>query len=689
MCLLAKTNSRSINIPIYNEGPHTHILVFQFNLRENEGATNNYPVTRQPSPFLYKGLEVNHDYKKNMEKASLLAKRDIRLGNFHFNEDDLDLVPVKERKGDNAQKKASNRVSSPEKSLSMVHGSFSPGRSLVNYCPKKAASPKKNSVLNKPWKQKDSPENIVNIPTAGTENVPKDTTKRSLSIIIDNLLHAYNDLKKPTGKKGYPDDIEQDRLQRRVEEQRRHLYRMLYNTKRHVSQLVMQLERTASNHRKTVLNQSNIMCHLNTAYRSLMSGLNSFIRVSQTLHSTYMTELKSTVRTELSLLLKELKSVCNLMNIQIATLESSPMSSPAVPRNDSNAQPTSPVQKLNIGDKTKNVPEGPLSPERNESLKAAVKSLVTAELSKKHYDDVKQRSAHSVMAQQKIMYSNKKVSKNKPVKVIRPKSTSNARKFKDITSNKRPVSANTGKGKRALGDIDTNRSGRPISAPCSASPEPLEIHGNITPFITEREMARQAWIDELGTSRPIFTEVNNPIEVVQTPVKQNNVPTEIGKKELCQSSKCDTTMVQLLYKLEEIEKEDEEIRSRWLHIQYSDPQKQSECDKSHVVLPSANLLEPVTGIITSVHSTCFRTELAELKVIQRHRILEIESYKDSMLQYLRLTKNFKTERFDPWATINNIVDGIINDLVGEVCNEITYSCDSLASNIYLSEFLPA
>ena len=662
---------------------------FQFNLKEYKGATTNCPVIRQPSPFLYHGLENNHEHDKEMEAASLLAKRDIRLGKFSFNEDDLDLVPVKERKTDSNVRPISNALADSEKSTTILHGSFSPGRHLMNHHPRKNTSLRnKIADVTLPSKSKKSTEHVVNIPTAGIEIFPKNNTKNSLSVIVDNLLHAYNDLKKPPSQKRYPDEIEQERLQRRVEEQRRHLYRMLYNTKRHVNQLVMQLERTAFNHRKTVMSQSNTLCHLNTAYRSLMSGLNSFIRVSHTLHSTFMTELKKKVRAELSSLLKELKTVCNLMDIQIATLDS-PVNSPAVTNPHENAQISSPVQKLEIDGKiSKHIPEGPLSPERNESLKAAVKSLITAELSKKQTYDVKQRSNVSNVPQQKSISMNRKVPKNKPLnkKVIRPKSTSSTRKIKEPSSFKRPVSANPGKGKRPLGDVENCR---PISTPSLKSADPLEIHGNITPFITEREMARQAWIDELGKSRTSYTGAATPADTNQAYRNPTRSPIKASGIETYQRNGIDTTMVQLLNKLEEIEREDEEIRSRWLHIQYSDPHKPIDHDQSPVVLPSADLLEPVSEIIPSVHSTCFRTQLAEVKVIPKQRIFAIESYRDSMLQYLRLTKHFKTERFDPWLTINNVVDEIIGSLVRDLCKEITSSCDSLASNIYLSEFLPA
>jgi hypothetical protein len=89
-----------------------------------------------------------------------------------------------------------------------------------------------------------------------------------------------------------------------------------------------------------------------------------------------------------------------------------------------------------------------------------------------------------------------------------------------------------------------------------------------------------------------------------------------------------------------------------------------------------------------VQSGCLKTGEALLHTPNQNK-RQIGSYKDAMLQYLRLTKHFKTRGFDPWATINNIVDQIVNDLVDDVCYEIIDSCDGIADNIYLSEFLPA
>ena len=102
------------------------IFIFQFNLEGVNAENNNKATTRQPSPMLFNGIENRHDYNNTMEKAMLLAKRDIRLGNLP-KDDDLDHIPVKEVKIQNppmqgfsfGDKKHSNLV---------AHDSSSPGR---------------------------------------------------------------------------------------------------------------------------------------------------------------------------------------------------------------------------------------------------------------------------------------------------------------------------------------------------------------------------------------------------------------------------------------------------------------------------------------------------------------------------------------------------------------------------------
>ena len=657
-------------------------FIFQFNLEGVNAENNNKATTRQPSPMLFNGIENRHDYNNTMEKAMILAKRDIRLGNLP-KDDDLDHIPVKEVKIQNppmqgfsfGDKKHSNLV---------AHDSSSPGRSISHSSHAKLARSRKNQTN---YAEK-SPSLKVNIPSAESDS-PYSRSIKSISMMIDNLEHAYTDLGRPISKQGYPDPIVEVRLQRRVEEQRRHLCRLLYNTKRHVSQMVDQLKRTAFNHRTIVLIQSNIFSHMNSAYRSLMSALNSFIRVSRTLHSTYMTDLVKKIRGDLKSLLAELKQICVLLDMPIS---SSPVSSP-VHGGPTNGIIVSPVGKLNMTGKVHQIPGAPLSPDRNDSLKAAIKSLLVDKMSKIDLS-AKEVSLPSSATQKKNIVMNKKAPASKPPnsKVIKPKSKGNISRYN--TDYKRAMSAGVKRGKRPLGK-PSNSSSRPTSAPHQSKNETLEIRGKVTPLITERELARQAWIDELGKGGSISPNPNETHSIDNSFTIEKKiddiqeikpVAIEIPRAEASFKSKeMSATMTQLLNQLEEIQKEDEDIRSRWLHMQYSNPLNITD-DASPVFLPSADLVS--ISYSPSIQGSCLKTGVANLHCpVQKVR--QIESYRKAMLQYLRLTKHFKTRGFDPWATINSIVDDIVGDLVEDVCGEIINSCNGIADNIYLSEFLPA
>ena len=630
--------------------------------------------------MLFNGIENRHDYNNTMERAMLLAKRDIRLGNLP-KDDDLDHIPVKEDKILNSAKLTCNNVTKPGNG-NLLANSFSPGQAHVpQRSTKGSVQSRKARTLNT---NKSAPLK-VNIPSAEYDS-PSNKSIQSISMMIDNLEHAYTDLGRPISKQGYPDPIVEVRLQRRVEEQRRHLYRLLYNTKRHVSQIVDQLKRTAFMHRTIVLTQSNVFSHMSSAYRSLMGALNSFIRVSRTLHSTYMTDLVKKIRGDLKLLLEELRRVCDLLDIQISS-PVSPVPSPlqVAPTNSM----VIPVSKLNLSEKVKQTTGAPLSPDRNESLKAAIKSLLINNVSKININE-KEISPPSLTTQTKNLVINKKAPSTKPSnsKVIKPKSKGNVSRYN--TRNKRAMSAGVRKAKRPLGKTSDLLT-RPTSAPNQSKLDPLEVRGKVTPLITERELARQAWIDELGkcTASPELTnsindishEENNIDRIKEAKPKPITIPhgePSFNTKEM------NTTMTQLLNQLEEIQREDEDIRSRWLHIQYSNPLNVTE-ELSPVVLPSADLVS--TSISPAVISGCSKTGKAVVHV-SRQKMHQIDSYRDAMFQYLRLTKHFKTSGFDPWATINNIVDNIVDDLVDDVCNEIINSCDGIADNIYLSEFLP-
>ncbi|XP_063682041.1 uncharacterized protein LOC134816921 [Bolinopsis microptera] len=657
----------------------------RFNLERANAAINNKAAIRQPSPMLFNGIENHHDNNNTMERAMLLAKRDIRLGNL-FKDDDLDHIPVKEVKIKSPEKLVSNNNLSQHKHgyvKAPARTSFSPGRPYVSHSPNRnPVESRKASV----WRPNKSASFRVNIPSAAPDSTANKSIK-SISMMIDNIEHAYIDLGKPVSKQGYPDPIVELRLQRRVEEQRRHLCRLLYNTKRHVSELVGQLKRTAFIHRGIVLTQSNVFSHMSTAYRSLMSALNSFIRVSRTLQSTYMTDLVKKVRGDLKLLLQELRTICELQDVQISTLISpAPSPSQVVSTNSV----IGPAGKLNLADKVKQATGSPLSPDRNESLKAALKSLIVNNMSKMNI------SAKEKSRPPKNLVINKKAPSTKPSnsKVIKPKSKGNVSRYNNTY--KRAMSAGVKRGKRPLGK-PLHEPLRPTSAPNKAKWDPLEIRGNVTPLITEREVARQAWIDELGRGNcpasPELTlstgELSHAEEkfdeikaVIPSPISIPCAEPSFKTKELS------TTMTQLLGQLEEIQKEDDDIRSRWLHMQYSNPLNMTE-EVPLVCLPSAELI-PTSIIATppAIHSQCTKTGLALLN-FPKQNMRQIESYKNAMLQYLRLTKHFKTSGFDPWATINNIVDNIADNLVDDVCNEIINSCDGIADNIYLSEFLPA
>lgn len=351
-----------------------------------------------------------------------------------------------------------------------------------------------------------------------------------------------------------------------------------------------------------------------------------------------------------------------------------------------------PVSKLHLTPKVSQVTGAPLSPDRNESLKAAIKSLLVNNMSK---IDISARdfSSPPPTTQKKNLVINKKAPSKRPStsKVIKPKSTGNVSRYN--TNYKRAMSAGVKRGKRPLGKT-SNISSRPTSAPNQSKLEPLEIRGKVTPLITERELARQAWIDELGKGeRPTSTDLTQSLEVVSPDEKDLHETDEIKPRTIAiphaesgfKSKELSTTMTHILDELEEIEKEDEDIRNRWLHIQYSNPINITK-DSSPIFLPSADLVS--TYISPAVESSCSKIGEASLQV-SKHKIRQLDSYKEAMLQYLRLTKHFKTRGFDPWATINGIVDNIVSDLVDDVCHEIINSCDGIADNIYLSEFLPA
>ncbi|KAL5255294.1 hypothetical protein ACHWQZ_G014635 [Mnemiopsis leidyi] len=659
----------------------------KFNLEGVNAENNNKPTTRQPSPMLFNGIENRHDYTNTMEKAMLLAKRDIRLGNFP-KDDDLDHIPVKEvkvKKILNPPKLAFSN-SAKKHGYQGVHDTHSPGRSISHDFNARFSGSRKSQVDN----AEKSMSLKVNIPSVESDS-PSSKCIKSISMMIDNLGHAYTDLGRPISKQGYPDPIVEVRLQRRVEEQRRHLCRLLYNTKRHVSQMVDQLKRTAFNHRTIVLTQSNIFSHMNSAYRSLMSALNSFIRVSRTLHSTYMTDLVKKIRGDLKLLLAEFKQICVLLDMQISTV-TSPVSS-SVRGGLTNGIMLSPVGKLNITDKVHQIPGAPLSPDRNDSLKAAIKSLLVNKMSKMDLS-AKEISLPSSTTQKKNLVINKKAPSSKPSssKVIKPKSKGNISRYN--TDYKRAMSAGVTRGQRPLGK-PSNSSTRPSSATPKLKTDTLEIRGKVTPLITERELARQAWIDELGKGGPSFPDPNdthsieNSLSIDKTIDKIKElkpISIEIPHAEAnFKSKEMSATMTQLLNQLEEIQKEDEDIRSRWLHMQYSNPLNIKE-DGSPIFLPSADLVS--SNYPLSLQGSCLKTGLANLK-LPGQKVRQIESYREAMLQYLRLTKHFKIRGFDPWATINNIVDNIVVDLVEDVCDEIINSCDGIADNVYLSEFLPA
>lgn len=612
----------------------------------------------------------------------LLAKRDIRLGNLPF-DDDLDHVPVKEAKNQAPFKTTAHSVH--ERVPKMANKSFSPGRTLASQKgPQKSILPRKPPINSK----QHSSFLTVNIPTADADS-PGNRSFRSISIMIDNLVHAYTDLGKPVAKQGYPDPIVEVRLQRRVEEQRRHLYRLLYNTKRHVAQLVDQLKRTAFLHRNVVLVQSNVFSHLVTAYRSLMSSLNSFIRVSRTLHSSFMTDLVKKIRSDLKELLGELKRICDLLDVPITSLDA--ISSPTQVAPNPSVERL-PVPKLNLSEDLKQLGNAPLSPERNESLKAALKSLlinnIDATIAVKKDQPVNSRNTRS-KTKNLVMKKTAPSSKPTNAKVIKPKTQANVSRYN--TNYKRAMSADIRRGKRPLGQTRSTLK-RPTSAPSQQlTADKLEIKGKVTPLITEREMARQAWIDELEKQSCPPTPHSISLEStshpgVTTVVPGSIEPINIPKAEsVSENKEMSTTMTQLLDELKEIQKEDEDIRSRWIHLQYSKPKIVPE-EGSTVFLPSADLVWSNNDMGVLTH--CQKRGPVAVRVPE-HNMLQISSYREAMLQYLRLTKHFKTSGFDPWATINQIADSIAQDIVEDVCSDILASCDGIADNIFLSEFLPA
>eukprot|EP00116_Pleurobrachia_bachei_P004189 sb/3464451/ len=461
--------------------------------------------------------------------------------------------------------------------------------------------------------------------------------------MIDTLNHSIRELSKPVNTY-YNDTIEEDRLQRRVEEQRRHLYRMFYNTKRQVTQLVELLERTPFNHRTVVMAQTSTMSHLNTAYRSLMSGLGAFTRVSHTLKSNYMTQLKKKVRAEIRGLVDEIVKICRLLDIHINVLTSAP---------------ASPVPRLNI---TENLGEGseqlgggaPNSPERDESLKAAVRSLVQTKVDQGVLPPPPKRSPPPKSSKNIAMNKKAPPKVSQTKKVIKPK-------VSRYNPGKRPASAKLG---RPLGQVAS----RPFSAP---SRDPIEVHGgHVTPLITEKDLPRDTWMQKLhhGRAAPKFawSEHSNNC----TPMRADPPPSPTAMS---------TTMNQLLDELKELEREDDVMRNRWFHGRDS--------SEKSIVLPSANLfLASIDPGVISDHVKSTERVISNVTLTEE-AVDNISAYKTSMEQYLRMTKHYQTEKFNPWATLDNIVGEIVDSVVGEVLGELGECCDGLASTLYLSEFV--
>ena len=136
-----------------------------------------------------------------MESAALLARRDIRLGNYHFDDgaleiilafksdismmvfrnklffvlklryiSDLDIIPVKEERAPRPASHIQPKINS------LVHEPFSPGRCFTKRSP--AVRP---------------PPHVVNIPTAVVDSGPSQT----IVAMVDDLKHVHMTLGKP------------------------------------------------------------------------------------------------------------------------------------------------------------------------------------------------------------------------------------------------------------------------------------------------------------------------------------------------------------------------------------------------------------------------------------------------------------------------------------------------------------
>jgi len=653
----------------------------QFNLNKRHGEPNNQPTLRQPAPLVlsHYGKDAGN-MSQSMEMAVTLARRDIRLRNVTPIHDDLDTIPVKE-------------ISKLKPVPKIPVG-------------KQVRKPLRvNPVVTPVTKQLKS-TNIVSMPVK--EPVPKfdesntQTERQSVIVMIEALSNIKDRLARPNNKKLFPDPIEEARYERRAEAQRRNLYRVLYNAKRHTVQLVTFLERTAFIHRVTVLKQSSIMCHMLNAHRSLMSALGIFLKGAQMLNSAFMKGLKKDVVREVDVLLEEFDKVANLLDIQTQTFTTEP---------DEGSDQENSVPQLKILDIRKSNP--PLSPERDESLRAAVRSLVKTSIMQKRNstppppvsdeetEQPQQRTTH--ILNDMLHKTSAKKPAMKPKTKLKPKS---------VTKKKRPTTAAPNKI-RSLGNIKKSDVERPCSAPLIGNGQyvspysadhdiPLMIRGGqLTPYITERELARQAWLDKLTEDQPFDdykssdslqnyvpsssrTELARP-KTPLSPVKQKTSPFKAASV----GAEMSTTMVQLLDKLEEIEKEEDEIRNRWLHIQYSDPYQHK--DPGPVVLPSAELLASPSDLLedspTIYTEHCKDSGLADI-TLPTASVKSIETYQRATQRHLTLTRHNKTADFDPWATINSMVDNIVDKLVVDVCGELLQTCDGLAENLYMSEFLP-
>ena len=73
--------------------------------------------------------------------------------------------------------------------------------------------------------------------------------------------------------------------------------------------------------------------------------------------------------------------------------------------------------------------------------------------------------------------------------------------------------------------------------------------------------------------------------------------------------------------------------------------------------------------------------------VSEEAVENINKYRMEMEQYLRMTKHCRTEKFNPWATLDAIVSEIVDGVVEEVVGEVGQCCDGLANTLYLSEFV--